>query len=444
MAIITRCRMPPENSWGKSRTRARGMPTSSSSSAARRIATGSSTFSWRTIGSAICRPIRRTGFKEFIAPWKMIEMSFHRTLRTAVSEARVRSRPLKRIRPRTIFPLYGKRRIRARAVVVLPQPLSPARPSASPSSRSNETPSTAWTVPSCVVYSTTRSSTSRSGILPPPETRVQDFIKRVSKEVKPEHEEDDAQARDDQPTGIPDADRVVGDRLVDDLSPAHGVRRRETQEGEDALRQDRDRDRQDRVREDEREGVREDVPEEDPPARDPDHPGPLDEHAFFDAQHLAADHPSRHRPTREADDEDEPREVDHPQLRGDDDHEHEPGDRQHDVVEAHHNLVETASRETGDEADRGPDDAGHDRGRDSHDEGDPRSADDLGLDVETEVVRPDRMQGIGPLQERRRIGVRDGLPRTVRREPRCGERKEREEDEDAHPDHRGTAVVDLG
>src|SRR5437867_10151316 len=139
MAIITRCRMPPENSWGKSRTRARGMPTSSRSSSARRIATGSSTFSWRTIGSAICRPIRRTGFKEFIAAWKVIEMSFHRTLRTAVSVARVRSRPLKRIRPRTIFPLYGKRRIRARAVVVLPQPLSPARPSASPSSRSNET-----------------------------------------------------------------------------------------------------------------------------------------------------------------------------------------------------------------------------------------------------------------------------------------------------------------
>src|SRR5947208_2870789 len=329
MAIITRCRMPPENSWGKSRTRARGMPTSSRSSSARRIATGSSTFSWRTIGSAICRPIRRTGFKEFIAPWKMIEMSFHRTLRTAVSEARVRSRPLKRIRPRTIFPLYGKRRIRARAVVVLPQPLSPARPSASPSSRSNETPSTAWTVPSCVVYSTTRSSTSRSGILAPPETRVQDFIKRVSEEINP-------------------------------------------------------------------------------------------------------------------DDEDEPREVDHPQLRGDDDHEHEPGDRQHDVVEAHHDLVEPASRETGDEADRGPDDAGHDRGRDSHDEGDPRSPDDLGVDVETEVVRPDRMQRIGPLQERRRIGVRDGLPGTVRREPRCGEREEGEEDEDAHPDHRGAAVVDLG
>src|SRR5256712_2354201 len=444
MAIITRCRMPPENSWGKSRTRARGMPTSSRSSSARRIATGSSTFSWRTIGSAICRPIRRTGFREFIAPWKMMEMSFHRTFRTAVSEARVRSRPLKRIRPRTIFPLYGRRRMRASAVVVLRQPLSPARRSASPSSKSNETPSTAWTLPSCVVYSTTRSSTSRSGILPPPETRIQDFIERVSEEVEPEHEEDDAQAPDAQPARVPDGDRGVGDRLVDDLPPAHRIGRRETQECEDALRQDRDRHGQDRVREDERERIREDVPEEDPPARDPDHPGPLDEHTLLDAEHLAADHPGRHGPTREADDEDEPREVDHPQLRGDDDHEHEPGDRQHDVVEAHHDLVEPASGETGDEADRGPDDAGHDRGRDSHDEGNPRSPDDLGVDVETEVVRPDRMQGIGPLQERRRIGVRDGLPRTVRREPRCGERQEGEEDEDAHPDHRGAAVVALG
>src|SRR3989442_540801 len=78
IAIITRCRMPPENSCGYSRARSRWMPTSSSSSPTRFIAASLSTLSWMTIGSAIWSPTRFTGFRAFIAPWKMIEMCFHR------------------------------------------------------------------------------------------------------------------------------------------------------------------------------------------------------------------------------------------------------------------------------------------------------------------------------------------------------------------------------
>src|SRR5439155_1389100 len=114
------------------------------------------------IGSAICCPMFRTGFREFIAPWKMIEISFHRIFRILRSETLTRSRPRNRIEPETIFPLYGRRRINESAVVVFPQPLSPARPRASPSSRSKETPSTACTAPDWVAYSMTRSLTSRS------------------------------------------------------------------------------------------------------------------------------------------------------------------------------------------------------------------------------------------------------------------------------------------
>jgi len=131
---------------GKSRTRARGMPTSSRSSSA---PASPPALAPSRGGRSVRRFVGRSAdrVQGVHRALEMIEMSFHRTFRIAVSEARVRSRPLKRIRPRTIFPLYGKRRMSANAVVVLPHPLSPARPSASPSSRPNETPSTAWTVP---------------------------------------------------------------------------------------------------------------------------------------------------------------------------------------------------------------------------------------------------------------------------------------------------------
>src|SRR5712692_2038906 len=281
IAIITRWRMPPENSWGKSRRRSRLIPTSSRSSPTRFIASSSSTFSWRMIGSAICRPMLRTGLSEFIAPWKMIEMSFHRIRWIDSSDSLTRFRPLNRISPLTILPLYGSRRMTASAVVVLPQPLSPARPSASPSPRSNETPWTARTVPAWVVYSMKRSLTSSRPSLPPPEARVQDLIEGVSEQVEAEHEEDDAQTRDDEPPRVIE-DRVVLDRLRDDASPAHGVGRPEAEEREDALRQDRDGDREDRVREDQGERVRKDVSDQDPRARGADHLRPLDEHPFLD------------------------------------------------------------------------------------------------------------------------------------------------------------------
>src|SRR6266849_6540373 len=187
IAIITRWRMPPENSWGKSRRRSRLIPTSSRSSPTRFIASSSSTFSWRMIGSAICRPMLRTGLSEFIAPWKMIEMSFHRIRWIDSSDSLTRFRPLNRISPLTILPLYGSRRMTASAVVVLPQPLSPAR--------------------------------------------VQDLIEGVSEQVEAEHEEDDAQTRDDEPPRVIE-DRVVLDRLRDDASPAHGVGRPEAEERE--------------------------------------------------------------------------------------------------------------------------------------------------------------------------------------------------------------------
>ena len=57
----------------------------------------------------------------------------------------------------------GRMRTSDRAVVVLPQPDSPAIPRASPWSSRNDTPSTARTVPEPTVKWVRRSSTTRSG-----------------------------------------------------------------------------------------------------------------------------------------------------------------------------------------------------------------------------------------------------------------------------------------
>ena len=62
------------------------------------------------------------------------------------------------------------RPIRVIAVTDLPQPDSPTTASTSPGLTSNETPSTAWTIPSSVRKLTRRSSTSSSGPFPGPPT----------------------------------------------------------------------------------------------------------------------------------------------------------------------------------------------------------------------------------------------------------------------------------
>ena len=100
------------------------------------------------IGSAICLPTGCTGFKAFMAPWKMIEMSFQRTLLMPYSVRLARFLPSNRISPETMRPFSGSSLRMARAAVVLPQPDSPARPRLLPSATMKLTPSTALTSPS--------------------------------------------------------------------------------------------------------------------------------------------------------------------------------------------------------------------------------------------------------------------------------------------------------
>ena len=109
----------------------------------------------------ICSPIRCTGFIACIAPWKTIDPAVQRTARSFPGVSSRMSFPSSSIRP-VIFVFAGSRRRIAPAIVDLPQPDSPAKPSTSPRSTSRSTPRTAGTSPPVVRYSTLRSRTERT------------------------------------------------------------------------------------------------------------------------------------------------------------------------------------------------------------------------------------------------------------------------------------------
>src|ERR1035437_489208 len=113
--------------------------------------------------STSCSSIVSTGFRLVIGSWKIMAISLPRRPRMSTSGSFVRSTSSNRTWPPSMRPAgCGSRRMIARLVTLLPQPDSPTRPRVSPSSRSNETPFTAWTVPSWVRNRTVRSRTESS------------------------------------------------------------------------------------------------------------------------------------------------------------------------------------------------------------------------------------------------------------------------------------------
>ncbi len=92
MAIMTRCRMPPESSCGKPLILAGSIPTMSSSSRAR---------AWRAARSICDRCASKmssnclarldTGLRAFIALWKTIEILFHRNRRRSSPSSAITS-----------------------------------------------------------------------------------------------------------------------------------------------------------------------------------------------------------------------------------------------------------------------------------------------------------------------------------------------------------------
>ena len=96
MAIMTRCRMPPESWCGYSFTRrsALGMCTSFSISTVLSMASRRPSPSCRRMASAICSPHVNTGLSEVIGSWKIIEISLPRILRIWDGLRSSRLRPL--------------------------------------------------------------------------------------------------------------------------------------------------------------------------------------------------------------------------------------------------------------------------------------------------------------------------------------------------------------
>src|SRR4051812_31043618 len=85
-------------------------------------------------------------------------------------------------------------RISASAVVVLPEPLSPTRPTRSPASTLKETPRTAWTTLVVVKKSMLRSRTLSSGMSgSPPQAWIGEFVESGVDQIKPDeqHDQDD-------------------------------------------------------------------------------------------------------------------------------------------------------------------------------------------------------------------------------------------------------------
>jgi ABC-type dipeptide/oligopeptide/nickel transport system ATPase component len=101
---------------------------------------------------------RITGFRLVEGSWKIMPMRPPRTERICASGRPNTSSPSRSRRPAVMRPLSGSRRIRASAVMLLPQPDSPTSANVSPRSMLRRMPSIARTRPASASSATFRSS----------------------------------------------------------------------------------------------------------------------------------------------------------------------------------------------------------------------------------------------------------------------------------------------
>ena len=166
IAIMARCRMPPENSCGYCRSRpdALGTPTSSSRPTARSRAAVRERDWWMRSASVSWNPIVITGLSAVIASWKIIPIDLPLTDRICRFDMRSRSRPSNIAVPPTMRPGgCGTRPSNAMTLTLLPEPDSPTIPRVSPGWTSKLTPSTAFTAAEPSPNATRRSVTESSG-----------------------------------------------------------------------------------------------------------------------------------------------------------------------------------------------------------------------------------------------------------------------------------------
>ena len=150
IAIMARCRMPPENSCGNEETRrsGSGIRTFWRRSTHFSRTTLAKDFLWISIGSPTCRPMVRDGFKDVIGSWKIMAILSPLIFLASGSDNSRRSVPANLIWPETISPGgFGINLKTESAVTLFPEPLSPTIATVSPASTVKDTPSTALTIP---------------------------------------------------------------------------------------------------------------------------------------------------------------------------------------------------------------------------------------------------------------------------------------------------------
>ena len=166
MAIITRCRWPPESwcGYASRRRSASGSPTRCRSSTVRARAAWRESPLWTNSTSLTCFSIVWSGLSDVIGSWKIIAIRLPRTRRSVASSAPRSSWPWNRMLPEGWRAGgYGRSWRMDSAVTDFPDPLSPTSPTVSPLAMSSETPRTARTSPPGVSNETDRSRIARRG-----------------------------------------------------------------------------------------------------------------------------------------------------------------------------------------------------------------------------------------------------------------------------------------
>src|SRR4051794_21521854 len=344
------------------------------------------------IASPSWLPTVSTGLRDVIGSWKPSATSSPRPRRSSRFFSLNRSRPWNIAVPLTIRPGgVGIRPSSASVETLLPEPDSPTIPSVSPGKRSYETPSTAWTIPSSVLNSTTRSLIERTGSgTHSPLGRVERIAKTVADEVDAQDDRDDGQAREDRqpPRGPPGKRRRVRLRLADE----HAERRRrrldpEVEEGERRLHQDRRADGERRVDDDRPEGVRKDVPEHQARVACPRGLCRLDVLLLPQGEEDASDDAGDPRPEEEDEDEGDAPLAALPEQSRRREQDGEQGEREYEVGEPHEEVVQPAAVVPGDRSDDQADDRGHGGDEDADLHGGTDAPDDAGVLVAAQRVR---------------------------------------------------------
>ena len=142
----------------------------------------------------------------------------------------------------------------------------------------------------------------------------------------------------------------------------------------------------------------------------PDDPGPIHERPLLHGKRLGADDPGGRGPARHADDDDddEQRQTDPEQLRvrahqlqddrRQDEREHEGGQHQEEVGDAHEHGVQPAADEPGNDPDDRSEQDGHHGGQQADHHRDARAVDGQVEDVPADLVRAQQVRGAGRVE----------------------------------------------